>query len=143
MNLKLILILLAATPLISFAQKKENIDSLVIQFLRQQPNTPSPFIEITKKGKRGTVSRNYFYNAGDTITKDGLLITEYVFGSAESHATKYFLLCVDAPHQNAHHIIDDQTVEQAIKHLLQLTEGFKLSDAQKAYLINQLTLAYY
>jgi hypothetical protein len=142
--MKLVLFAILFTPLLNYAQAKSKIDSVVINFLKSQPNTPTPVLKITGNGKKGTISRNYFWNKNQPITKDSVTITTYLFGSGASHSTvTHLLLDIMIPKKEKYRIIESKTVEEGIKELMQLIQPFNLSDSQKAILINQLTVAYY
>lgn len=141
--MKFILVLIAIIPLFSFGQEPSNVDSFVIKFLRNQPNTPVPFLKVTRNGRKGTISRNYFWKANEPIIKDSLMITTYLFGSAASHEPTYILIKLLLHKKEEYKIINNETVEGGIQELLQLIKPYHLSNSQKAQLINQLSFAYY
>jgi hypothetical protein len=141
--MKLLIGILLFSPLLSTAQAKSKIDSIVIEFLSKQPNTPKPILKITGNERKGTITRNYFWQANDPIIKDSVRIDTYLFGSGGSHCSTYLLTAITSHKNTEYHVIERKTIEEAIKDLIEVVEPFRLFDSQKALLINQLTIAYY
>lgn len=141
--MKVLLIIALTLPIYSKGQETINIDSVVIKFLRTQPNISKPFLTITRNGKKGTVSRNYFYHPNEAVTKDSVKIITYLFGSADSHAPVYLLITVLQPDKEEYKIVESKTIEQGISELFKFIQPLKLSESQKAVLINQLSYTYY
>lgn len=142
--MKRVLFALIFLPLLAQSQKRSKIDSVVIQFLKSQPNTSTPILTISGNKKKGIISRNYFWDENNrSVFKDSIKIITYLFGSGVSHTRAYLLIDIIIKKQDNYHIVECPKVEDGIKELLNLIQAYNLSDSQKAVLLHQLTVAYY
>jgi hypothetical protein len=123
------------------AQKK--IDSVIMEYLNRKPNIPKPFYKIKKEGKTDVTYTNFYVHPNTPIIIDSFKIITYRFGASQSHSPVYFLIRIIHSKYCDYKIIDNETVEEGISNLLQYIQSYKLSNSQKAQLLNQLTFSYY
>ena len=140
MKLFLIIVLILVGNCI---RAQTNTDSIVIQYLRSQPNTPAPFLKVIKKGRVKIREANYFIEPNHPIRKDILKISTFLFGSSASHSSKYFLIQVSISNKISYKIIDNSILEEAIKTFFSFIKPYNLPNTDKAILVNQLSYTYY
>lgn len=140
MKIFLIIVLIFVS---SHIRAQNNTDSIVVQYLRSQPNTPAPFLKVITKGKERIRTTNYFIEPNHPIKKDTLKISTFLFGSSASHSSKYFLIQVSISNKSLYKIIDTSVLEEAIKTFFSFIKPYNLPDTDKAVLVNQLSYTYY
>jgi hypothetical protein len=137
-----LLTVLLFTALTTFCYSQTSVDSVVMAYLRTVKDIPQPSLEITRKKGKTIRSANFFVEAMDSLAKGELKFRTFIFGSAASHNRKYFLLQVHFPDKMENKIIDDLHLEQATVTMFSFIEQFRLTDAEKAIFIRELTYAY-
>ncbi len=126
-----------------FKDGELTIDSVVMRYLRRQEFTPTPELEIRKRGRKEVRSANFFVEPMDTIENAKVRIEAYIFGSNASHSQTYFLLKLVANDKVQLKIIDPPNVKDAVLELFDFVQDFELTNSKKALLVRALTYAYH